>query len=122
MDRNNLEESIIARIETLDARKSARNFFVGTSGIILSSIGLWYGIYEILEDLHVSGFSQYISVVFSDSDAVVMYWKEFVFLVAESFPLMSALTILSMTLLFLGSIRSAFRGVRRTPVHLSFIR
>lgn len=66
---------------------------------LLSSIGLVPAFKILLNDLATSGFYEYSSLTFSDGKMIMVYWKEFILLLAESLPVLSI--ILALTLIFI---------------------
>ena len=59
-----------------------------------------------------SGFSTYTSLILSDGGLVLSNWKDFGLSIAESLPIMSTATCLTILLILTNSIR---RGVRYMP-------
>ena len=71
-----------------------------------SLVALVPSIKILLADLAQSGFYDYISLIFSDSRSIVSYWKEFIFSLGESLPVISILISLSLLFIFLKTVQS----------------
>ena len=65
-----------------------------------------------LESAYGSGFSDYLSLVFSDAPVVLASWREFLLLLAESLPVASILAALAALFVFLGSLILAAQYVK----------
>lgn len=86
---------IIARNKRTAQFKLGIFAFVG----FVSCAGLVPTFEKLLADLARSGFYEYFSLIFSDTGSILSYWKELIFSLAESLPVMS--TISAFTLLFI---------------------
>ena len=91
---------IIARIHVLQKRR----VFLGTmilSSLTVGSLGsvIYAGSYLIRMAVK-TGFSQYVSLLFSDGATLMSSWKEFLSLLAESIPLMEIVLVLVATGIF----------------------
>ncbi len=94
--------NILVRIETEQKRKIKVQFTL--MGIIaLCSLGaLVPALQYTVRELSQSGFLQYLSLLFSDSAAITLYWKEFTLSLVESFPIFGITTVLSILFISLG--------------------
>ncbi len=95
-----LAGKIIARVHTLQKRR----IFWGTimlSSLTVGSLGsvIYAGSYFVKMTVK-TGFSQYISLLFSDGATLMSSWKEFLSLLAESIPLMEIILVLVATGIF----------------------
>jgi len=59
-----------------------------------------------------SGSYEYLSLIFSEGTALLPYWKEFLFTIAESLPIIEIATVLVVVFILLESVKMA---VRNTP-------
>ena len=59
-----------------------------------------------------SGFLQFFSLLFSDFGTVAAYWQSFVLSLLETFPAVSAAALLSVILVFLGSLKFLVRNIK----------
>ena len=78
---------------------------------LVSLAGLTLTFRMLLNDLTQSGFSEYFSLIFSDSGLIISYWKELVFSLAESLPIMSTIFTLSLIFVFLLSLRYMMKQI-----------
>jgi ABC-type phosphate/phosphonate transport system permease subunit len=59
-----------------------------------------------------SGFTQFFSLLFSDSSAMLAYWQSFVPALLETLPVLSITAFLAILLVFLQSLRSVSRNIK----------
>lgn len=52
-----------------------------------------------------SGFIQFLSLLFSDAETVIVYWQNFVYSLLETLPVMSLAIFLTIFFIFLGSLK-----------------
>lgn len=57
-------------------------------------------------DINESGFYEFVSLAFSDTEIVMAYWQDFAFLIAESFPVLGVSYVLASVFFFLFSIKN----------------
>lgn len=79
---------------------------------LLSCGGAIFAIIYTIQEFSHSGFYQYLSLLVSDGNTMMAYWKEFVLLLTESLPLFGITLALSSILVFLISLRFVFNNVR----------
>jgi hypothetical protein len=60
-----------------------------------------------------SGFSQFFSLLLSDTNSVMTFWKEFSLSLLESFPVGGTIAVLASVLVFLVSMRFFLRDIKR---------
>ncbi len=91
-----LAEKILARIAELELRAARFRtaLFGATSLAALSATGVaaWYALFELSR----SSFASYASLALSDSGAITILWREFIFSLLESLP------VLEITLVFIS--------------------
>jgi hypothetical protein len=96
-----LSARILAHIDHLALRRARIRLalfgalFVGAGGAIVPSLR------ALSVESAQSGFNTYITLLASDADILVVYWKEFSFAVLESFPVAGAALFLSALFLFI---------------------
>jgi hypothetical protein len=78
-----------------------------------SLAGLLPAIKILFTDLAKSGLYEYFSLIFSDGGSIISYWKEFIFSLAESLPIMSMIFALSLTFVFFLSLRYVIKQIDR---------
>lgn len=102
---------ILARIER-EKRRIARirlAFFGIVAGASLASIipSFQY----VMREFAQSGFYEYLSLLFSDSGAVLASWREFALSLAESLPITEITIFLVMVFVFLVSAKLAIKNI-----------
>ena len=108
----NLLSRILARI-AIARRRAARlrlaalglGLFVSGAALVSSSS---YAVHEFAS----SGFSDYLSLAFSDTSIATAYWQELVISLAESLPSLAILLLFGFAIVFLWSLRGAIYNAR----------
>lgn len=59
-----------------------------------------------------SGFTEYLSLLFSDTGIVVTYWQNFTFSLLETLPIMSLVAFLITMLVFLESLKLLAKNIK----------
>ena len=103
-------ENILKQIRIAARRNARRNFFVSVFALITSFAVLAPASVWLYRDFSQSGFLQMLSLVFSDSGAVVNSWKDFTAFLLETMPFLSVFVCLAAVLAFLGSIRLTYKS------------
>jgi hypothetical protein len=73
----------------------------------------------LFTDLTRSGFYEYFSLIFSDTGSIISYWKEFVFSLAESLPVFSIISALSLLFICFLSLRYLMKQIGKEQLILS---
>jgi hypothetical protein len=107
-----LFSAIVGRIMTVRRRVARLRLavlcvVVAASGTVLVPIAGY-----ITEEFRVSGFYDYMSLVFSDYSVAFHHWQEISLSVTESFPSIATLLTLAVSVAFAWSIREAIRNAR----------
>jgi hypothetical protein len=85
-----------------------------------SLIGLIPVLKALLSDFTQSGFYEYLSLAFSNGGSIITYWKDFLLLLAESLPVLSIISSLTLVFIFFLSIKYAMKQIIRGQLTLSF--
>jgi hypothetical protein len=101
-----LHGAILKRINALQMKAILRRRITCGIAFCVSLAALPVAFNYLAGELVRSGFSQYISLVFSDTGALITYWKEFTLALAESLPLIGITAFLSSILALLVAIRT----------------
>jgi hypothetical protein len=108
-----LLSKVIARIDKeerlLVLKRRVFVFFVGIIGLIPALVYAFRSVQSMLVD---SGFSEYSSLVFSDTAIVLNYWQTFFLTLAESFPLMETAIFLGVIFVLLLLIKFAAKDIK----------
>ncbi len=96
---------IITRIALLERRvaRMRLSIFLGTT--TLSLVAVVASFRYAWESFAQSSFSTYTSLLSSDGSALLLYWKEFLFSLVESLPIMSITVLLSTIFLLILSFK-----------------
>ncbi len=103
--------AIVVRQQRIQRIKFWSYSFVGA----FSLVSLFPVLASLFRQFVESGFSEYLSLVFSDSGSIVLYWKELVLTIADSLPTTSLILSLALLFVFLLCVRRAARYVK-SPV------
>lgn len=66
---------------------------------------------RLLSDLARSGFYEYSSLIFSDGGLVIFFWREFVYSLTESIPIVSLTLSVALVFIFVLSLRYAMKQI-----------
>lgn len=107
-----LFKGIIGQIEFRNRRtakiKSSLFGIIATASLISIIPAFSYAASEFSQ----SGIYHYISLIFSDFNLLSVYWKDFLYLIAESFPLIGLTAILLAIFVFLNSFKLALKNIK----------
>lgn len=107
-----LKTMILARIEQERMRQA--KIRVGVLGTL--SVGSFISTFVLIKtlwtELTQSGFTQYLSVIVSDSSVIRSYWKEVALSLTESVPYVSLTLVLLTIGIFVWSLANATRNAR----------
>jgi hypothetical protein len=101
---------IIAR----DERIARIKLWLYTSVGFISLAGLIPAFKMLTNDLSQSGFYEYFSLIFSDGGSILAYWKEFVFSLLESLPMVSIIFTFSLLFICFLSLRHLVKQIGRS--------
>lgn len=111
--------NIISRIE-LKKRRTAKIKLSLLSVAALSSFASFFPVFSYAaSEFSQSGIYYYVSLIFSDLNLISIFWKDFLYVLAESFPLISLTAILIAFFIFLVSFKSILKNIK--AVRLSTI-
>lgn len=98
-----LADGIILKINN-KARRHAKVKTLGLSTVsalsIIASVPI---ISQIITSFTQSGFYNYLSIIFSDGDVAIVYWKEILLTLAESLPVFAIISLLIVLAIFTWS-------------------
>lgn len=105
-----LHRSVIAQIDEARLRIMRIKFAVFSTLGFASGVALFALVSSTSAKLLESGFINYASLLFSDSGAVLSYWREFSITLIESLPLLGLTLILLALLTLLQAFRLAAKN------------
>jgi hypothetical protein len=109
----------MARIDIEKIKRAKQRFVIFTISSIVSFGAFLFTLQYAVTEFAKSEFTQYFSLIFSDSQSVFVYWKEFSLVLAESLPVMSILLLLSISLVmvyFLKKLLKDFGVIHYKPI------
>ena len=98
-------KSVICRVEKFEVSRSHRSSVAFSAISAAAIVALVPIIIYVWHSSSRSGFGQYMSLVSSDSAYMLEHWKEFLLSAATSLPIMGAIVVLLILLIFVNSIR-----------------
>lgn len=107
-----LTDDIWRTIVEREERKVRLQAWSSVAISFVSFAALFPALITLIRQLGESGFSEYLSLGFSDGASIASYWKEFVLTLADALPATSLLLSLALIAILLISIRRAARYVR----------
>lgn len=102
-----LRETVLARLERVQAQRAWRRFALDASIACLSAVALVLTAKLFLTEMVGSGALQYLSLFFTDSAAALTYWKESLLSFVGAFPALAAAAPLAAVLALLYSLKRA---------------
>ena len=109
-----LKEKIIYKIEKESKKKAIFAFVFGGITSLTSVLLMIYSLVLIIRDYYVSGLSEYLSLIFSDTNSVFGLWKEYTFSIVESLPFITITLTLVSFWIFMWSIRYIFSNFKKS--------
>lgn len=82
-------------------------------GLAVSSIALLPAFKLVQAGFEESGFNQFLSLLASDGAMMAVYWKNFLFTLLESAPVMSMFVFLFVVWIFLQSLKFLARDIKQ---------
>ena len=114
-----LFNKIMARVREEKLFLSIKKRLILFSGVVLSSVGILIPVVIAFQtEFAQSGFSQFLSFIFSDFGAVTVNWQDFGLALLESLPATSLIAFLATMLILLCSIKhltQAIKVIFRSP-------
>jgi len=108
-----LYEKIIQRIRDERNLLALRRKFIFFSILLAGSISVFIPTLKAVQaGLYESGFSYFISLIFSDFDIIIGYWQNFVILLLGALPAMSLVVLFTTIFSFLASIKFIARNTK----------
>lgn len=107
-----LQGAISARIHAYEQRRARRAFIASAALLPISGVAFAMSLWYAAQAFAQSGFVEYVSLVLSDTDAVIAYWGEFLYSVVEAVPfgaLSASLALLVCVLITLRFIISSLQ-------------
>ena len=107
-----LRQKILFSINKEEIRHAKVYFFVSITTALASIFGLIFSIRFMVQGFYQSSFYSYLSLIFSDPNIVVSYWKELSMSLLETLPILWITVSLMAVYIFLVSIRTLVKNTR----------
>lgn len=104
-----LEARIMARVRSAARRRNAVKAIIGSVASALFAVALVFAGREAVTETAMTGFGQYLSLAFTDSRSILSDWRDFVWTLVESAPVMG----LALSLAAAGMLTAAVRWTGR---------
>jgi len=114
----NLSQNIWLAIMKREKHNMRIKLWIFTLAGIASLAGLVPAFKILSGDLVQSGFYEYFSLIFSDSGSVLSAWREFMFSLIESLPILSVIFTLSLVFVFFLSLRYMMKQIDKSQLLL----
>lgn len=116
-----LQGLVLDRINSEIARLSRIRLAIFVPLLLVSSVAVVSSFQYLAQVTTESGFSSYLSIIFSDGSTMLSYWKEFLISLAETAPVFGATIFLGAILAFMGSLKVAIKNAQTTftPIQLA---
>ncbi|MFA6257569.1 MAG: hypothetical protein WC671_00985 [Candidatus Paceibacterota bacterium] len=108
---SDLTQDIWHTIIKREKRDTKIKFWAFASMGFTSFVGLVPAVKILINDFTQSGFYDYFSLLFSNSEVVFSYWKELGFSLAESLPTMSITLTLSLVFILILSLKNLTKQI-----------
>ena len=115
-----LAHNILMRLGAARRRAARVRLAIFSCTLAVSAAALIFASLYVWQVLYTSGFSAYLSLVFSDMSGVSVHWQEFALSLTESFPSLAILMLVSIAAAFVWSLKAAVRDVRAAALFAQF--
>lgn len=107
-----LHLGILLRISFAQRRFARIKMALSSLVALFSFVLMVFDVQYIASGFAKSGFYQYFTLIFSDTGAVLSYWKEFSMSLAESMPLFELTALFAVTFVLLGALKFAIDAMK----------
>ncbi len=114
-----LKQIVLARISQAEIKQARFESVFSYFFVVISSIASVGAFWWIYQDATQTGLLNSLSLLFTDSGAVLSYWKEFLLSVTESLPVVSLVAVF-VSLFILIFATGNLSVVRQNKLKLSF--
>ena len=108
-----LYENILMRIGQEECRRAKVFLFASAPIVLLSTVGIIFSVQYMMQGFYQSSFYSYFSLLLSDPDIVLTYWREFALSLTETIPFMGITLSLIAIVALLVSARIFAINVRK---------
>lgn len=116
-----LQKNIILQIRKEEYRRAKNYLIASFATVVVSVVGVVFSIRYVLQGISEASFYRYMSLLFSDPDIVLSYWRQFMLSLVESLPFFAITLVLVATVAFMISIRAFAQSMNsRQGLSISF--
>ena len=113
-----LYNDIVFKLETARIKKARFGLIFQSVLSVVSFVAAFPIFMNVVERFSQSGFSQYLSLVFTDGEIVLSNWKVFASSLLESAPFYEATIFLAVVFVLLQSLKFAVRNLKMVQYHI----
>ena len=107
-----LRQKILFSINKEEIQRAKTYFLVSMTTALVSIFGLIFSVRFMVQEFYQSSFYSYLSLIFSDPNTLVSYWKELSMSLLETLPILGITISLIAVYSLLVSIRTLVKNSR----------
>lgn len=107
-----LSSRVLANIKKHQRQTSLRRFVVFSFVLLASIVAMIPAVRSLVSAFKQSGFIEFMSLIFSDTSMIAVYWKNFMFILLETLPVVSIAIFLTVLFSLLESIKFILKDIR----------
>ncbi|MCF7834164.1 MAG: hypothetical protein K9L98_02290 [Candidatus Pacebacteria bacterium] len=118
--KNDLKNRVILSIQKEEVRQAKIWVSISLVTSLLSFVGIFYYIKNLINVFYNSGLYNYFSIIMSDTDIALEHWQYLSLSILESLPVFQIATSFVIVIIFMVSIRVLASNMRK-DISFSFI-
>jgi len=107
-----LREKILFSIKKEEVYRAKMYFSISAVVAVASIFGLFFSVKYMIQEFYQSSFHSYLSLIFSDPNIVISYWKELSISLVETLPMLGITISLITAYTLLVSVRTLVKNIR----------
>lgn len=107
-----LRDSVLARIDREMRYASSLRLALLVPFVFIASAVAVTSFQYLSRETAQSGFSEYLSILFSDGSSILLYWREFLISIAETTPILGMALFLGAVIALAGSLKATFKNIQ----------
>ncbi|MFA5889038.1 MAG: hypothetical protein WCW47_02010 [Candidatus Paceibacterota bacterium] len=107
-----LREKILFSIKKEEVYRAKMYFFMSITIGLASIFGLFFSVRYMVQEFYQSSFGSFISIIFSDPNMAIYYWKELSLSLLETLPILGITVSLIAMYTLLVSVRTLVKNIR----------
>lgn len=109
-----LRKNILLQVVKEEGRRAKNYLLVSLITSTASIVGVVFAAQYVVQAIFQTSFYRYFSLLFSDSDIVLSYWRQFTLSLVESLPFFAVTLVLVAIVVLMVSIRVFANNTRRS--------